>query len=528
MDSVTLLNSLIAEVAELKKELMLYKNKYAEAMQAYEHLLHQYKELQRYRFGKRSERDTQAEADGKSKETLGEGDNSGEESQETTSEESVGSLTETRNKKSKKKSRDFFVNLQRREVIIPVEQKQCLCCGQERVVIRHETTELLNHVPSIFEIIVQKREVVACKNNCEQSIFTAPNRVRLLPRSCVTNDFLSLMIVSKLYDRQPLYHLEKKFIERFSFICSRAKLARWFIDSAEKLHPLINLMQDEIRTYDVAACDPTHLQVLKEPGRKAETKSYVFCIRGGEPDKSVILYQYNAKGHKNFLTHFFEGFRGYLHVDGQNIFDELAEDGAVQLVYCNSHARRKFEPIAKAAKKPGLAVLAMEHYKKLYKIEREAKDNQMTPTQRFQLRQEKSKPLIDTFEAWLEEMVPTTLPQSSLHLAFDYTLKRKEGLRRFLIDGRLEVDNNGTEQKIKDFALQRNNFLFAYSVAGANALCIHQSLIVTAVAHKLDPYAYYCYILQRIPYCKTIEDFETLLPWNVARVLPVRNLEKAA
>ena len=444
------------------------------------------------------------------------------------SQENVASLTEQRNKKGRRKAQDFLANLLRHEVIVPVEDKSCPCCGQERQVIRYEITELLNRIPAVVEMLIQKREVVACTHQCEKSIQTALLPMRLLPKSCVTNEFLAYIIVAKLYDRQPLYHLEKKFIERFNFICSRAKLARWFIDSAEKLQPLINLMQDEIRNYDVAACDATHLQVLNEPGRKAETKSYVFCIRGGEPDKSVILYQYNAKDHKIFLKNFFEGFEGYLHVDGQNIFDELAGNPNIELVYCNSHSRRKFEPIAKSAKKPGLAAVAMEHYKQLYKIEREAKDKAMTPEQRFQLRQEKSKPLIDKFEAWLEEMAPTTLPQSSLGLAFSYTLKRKEGLRRFLNDGRLEADNNGTEQKIKDFALQRNNFLFAYSVAGANALCIHETLIVTAVAHKLDPYEYYCYILQRMPYCKTIEDFEALLPWNVAQILQVKNLEKAA
>ena len=287
-------------------------------------------------------------------------------------------------------------------------------------------------------------------------------------------------------------------------------------------------MQDEVRSYDIALCDPTHLQVLNEPGRKPETKSYLFCIRGGEPGKEVILYQYNATLHKDFLLEFFEGFEGYLQVDGQNIFDVFEADSNITLVYCNAHARRKFEAIAKLAKKPGLAAVAMEHYKEIYKIEREAKNEKMPPEERFQLRQEKSKPLIDKFEAWLLEKARTTLAKSSLGLAFEYALKRKVGLRLFLEDGRLEVDNNGIEQKNKDFALGRNNFLFSYSVKGAHALGIHQSLIVTAVAHGLDPYQYYCYILERIPYCKAIEDFEALLPWNVAKILRAEKLDIAA
>lgn len=230
---------------------------------------------------------------------------------------------------------------------------------------------------------------------------------------------------------------------------------------------------------------------------------------------------------KIFLLNFFEGFAGYLHVDGQNIFDTFEGNSNIILVYCNTHARRKFEAIVKLAKKPGLAAEAMEHYAKIYKIEREAKDKGMTPEQRHQLRQEKSKPLVDKFEEWLKTMAPTALAQSSLGLAFEYARKRTLGLRRFLDDGRLEVDTNLIEQKNKDFAMQRNNFLFSYSVDGADALAIHESLIVTAVTHGLDPYQYYCYILEKIPYCEIVEDFEALLPWNVAKVLQMQNLEAA-
>jgi transposase len=79
----------------------------------------------------------------------------------------------------------------------------------------------------------------------------------------------------------------------------------------------------------------------------------------------------------------------------------------------------------------------------------------------------------------------------------------------------LEIDNNLTEQEIKPFVIARNNFLFCDSVAGAKALCLHFGLIRTAILHGHDPYAYYVKILQEIPYCQTVEDYEKLLPWNI-------------
>ena len=185
------------------------------------------------------------------------------------------------------------------------------------------------------------------------------------------------------------------------------------------------------------------------------------------------------------------------------------------LVNCNAHARRKFEPIAQGTKGKGIAKEVLRYYKELYKIEREAKNNHMTAEERYALRQEKSKPIMDKFKLWLDEIYPTTLPQSMLGKAINYTLKLWSGLTKFLEDGRLEIDNNLTEQQIKPFVFARKNFLFAYSVDGAHALCTHFSLIRTAKQHGLDPYHYYVKLLKNLPYCKSVEDYEKLLPWNI-------------
>jgi len=253
---------------------------------------------------------------------------------------------------------------------------------------------------------------------------------------------------------------------------------------------------------------------LNEPGRKAETKSYVYCVRGGPPDKSVILYDYNDVEHKQFVHQWFVGFDGYLHVDGDNFFDLVGNDNAA-IVNCNAHARRKFEPIAQANKGRGIAKEAMRFFKELYKIEREAKNNQLTPDQRHQLRQEKSKPLLETFNAWVDNVYPTTLPQSPLGKALNYCIKYRAGLMRFLDDGRLEIDNNHTEQEIKPLVIARKNFLFCASVDGAEALCLHFGLIRTAKLHNLDPYHYYVMLLKNLPFCSSVNDYEKLLPWNI-------------
>jgi transposase len=521
-----LIIALMQRLHTCEAELALYKEKHQQSTRAYDQLLHAFKQIQRRQFGTNSERfldknpgqlDFLSEVPAQDIAEDKESDN--------TIEAANDNSKSTPKKRSKKTHGQFAKNLPRREVIIYADKP-----GDNSIVIRYEITELLHYVPPVYEVVVQKREVVVTQDK-ETNVSTltiAPNPKRLLPKVGATESFLAHMIVSKLYDRQPLYHLEKLYHERFDFTCPRNKLARWFIESAGALQCLVNLLQDTILDYDVTFCDPTHLQVLDEPGRPPTQDSYVFTIKGGPPDKAAVVYTYNPDEHKAFLHNWFADYKGYLHVDGQNIFDVFEKQEFIQLLFCHSHARRKFAPIDRAGQKAGLATEAMRFYQKLYTIEREAKNKQLSATERYQLRQLKSKPLIDDFEQWITDKMPLTLPQSPLGKAMQYVHKRFAGLCRFLDDGRLELDTNSLEQKNKDLGLARNNFLFAQSVEGAEALCIHMSLIFTSLMHGHDPYHYYVHIMQQLPHCATVDDIEKLLPWNVVPQKQKRAQENSA
>lgn len=493
----------------LQEKLNTLEKRCEQYAQAYEQLQHQVTELLRNRFGKKSERFIDPEHPQlglltDSSKLFADAEADGESIDIPVSAHS--------RKKIKKSEKELPVRIE----IIPVSDadKQC-ACGACKTVIRYEIKRMIHHQKAIIEMIEQRREVVACQRGCEGEIITAAAPLQVLPKVKATEEFLSFLIVSKLDDRQPLYHLEKQLHQRYNIDCSRQTMARWLIDLMSPLQPIYNLMKDEVISYDIASCDATTLQVLDEPGRKAETKSYVYCVRGGSPDKAVILYDYNDKLHKQFVKDWFEGFTGYLHVDGDNFFDLVGD--FTHLVNCNAHARRKFEPIAQSAKGRGIAKEALRFFKELYKIEREVKNDNLTLNQCYALRQEKSKPLMEKFKLWLDELYPTTLPQSPLGKAINYCIKLWGGLTRFLEDGRLEIDNNLTEQEIKPLVIARKNFLFAHSVDGAKALCMHMSFIRTAKRHGHDPYHYYIKLLKNTPYCQSAEDYEKLLPWNMQR-----------
>lgn len=506
-------NKLHHENAGLRAELTIYQKRCEQYMQAYDALQHQVKELLRNRFGKKSERFIDPDSpqcsllddalNTISAPSMEEGDSAGID------------VAAHKRKKALKTEKE----LPRRIEIIPINEADKICpCGTHKTIIRYETKESVHYQPAVFEILEQRREVAACPKGCEGSIMTAPAPLHVLPKVKATEEFLAFLAVSKLDDRQPFYHLEKQLAERHGIDCSRQNMARWLIDLMAPMQPIYNLLKDEVIGYDIASIDATTLQVLKEPGRPAETKSYVYCILGGTPERSVVLYNYNDKLHKQFVKNWFEDFSGYLHADGDNFFELVGE--IANLSNCNAHARRKFEPIAQQTKGKGLAKEALAFYKALYKIEREAKESQCTPEQRYQLRQEKSRPLMDRFKAWLDEKTPTVLPQSPLGKAMNYCNKLWAGLTRFLTDGRLEIDNNHTERQIKPLVIARKNFLFAASVDGAHALSMHFSFIGTAKLHGLDPYWYYVKLLKSLPHCQSLEDYEALLPWRLKRIMP--------
>ena len=209
-------------------------------------------------------------------------------------------------------------------------------------------------------------------------------------------------------------------------------------------------------------------------------------------------------------------FKGTLHCDASPVFNKIGGKADVTLSYCHAHARRKFEQIEKSAKKgkAQLATEAMRIYRQLYDIERHATDTKMSPEDRFTLRQEKSRPILDRFHHWLTVNQAKTLPKSPVGLAIAYALNHWEGLLIYLTDGRIDIDNNATEREIRPFVIARKNFLFACTPQGADSLGVHFSLILTARLHRLDPIAYYTDMLKRLPYCSEPSDYLPLLPWN--------------
>ena len=441
----------------LEEKLQISEEKYANLLLEHDVLIQAYLQAQRDLFGRKTERfvdsenpqlplfpDTQPETEP--------GESADAEPAPSDVEEII--YTRTKNKGSKNKNSDIPT----REVVLPVPEAQriCSCCGKPKEVIGYETNSKLHHKPAEYEMLITKREKMACRFGCEKQTVTAPLVPQILPRCRVTESVLAYICISKVLDRQPLYHLEQSILQRHHWHISRQSMARWMIELSEKLQPLINLMKEAVENYDVAAIDATTLQVLNEPVRSPETKSQAYCIRGGPPGQSVILYEYNAYKQSEYVeTDALPDFKGVIHCDAGAVFNRIGTRDGVTLSYCHAHARRKFEQIEKASGKgkAKLAVEALRLYRRLYDIERYATDNDLAAAQIYSLRQEKSKPILDEFYTWLTQSQAKTLPKSPIGKAIAYTLSHWTGLRVYLTDGRLKIGRVGHWRSFRHLAV---------------------------------------------------------------------------
>jgi transposase len=404
---------------------------------------------------------------------------------------------------------------------LPESEKTC-ACGCQLAHIKDEKSEQLEIIPAKIYVIEHIRKKYACKN-CEETIKTAPQPTAPIPRSIAASGLLSHVLVSKFQDHLPLFRQEQ-ILRRIGIDIPRATLSLWVIKCGELLLPLMKLLQDRIITYDVVYVDETTIQVIKEPNKGIASKKYMWLFSGGPPDQFVYYYRYHPSRSHLVPEEFLEGFAGYLHCDGFTAYDTIsAKNPAITLVGCLYHARRKFVEVSKILPgKEGIATNVIAQIAKIADLEEEIKN--LSAEEKHAIRQDKAKLLLDSLFTYLQDNQIHIPPKSLLGQAVGYTLNQRSKLMNYLLDGRLENNNNRSERAIKPFVIGRKGWLFANSVAGAHAAANIFSIIETCKYHKIEPYDYLRYVLQAIPQCHTIEDYEALLPYNINRELLISHV----
>jgi transposase len=419
------------------------------------------------------------------------------------------------------------------EIVHDVPEGERVCRNDpdhEMVEIGRESTDRLRFIPARAEIERHIRPKYACKT-CKEGVVVAPPPASPIPKSLATPSLLAHVATSKYVDALPLYRQEKIF-QRLGIDLSRATLASWMVRMGELVEPLVERLRDEIRAGPLVLADETPFQVLKEPGKRAQSLSYLWALWGGSPEHPLIVYEYDPSRSAEVPKRLLRGFRGYLLTDGYEGYTALGQEPGIVHAGCWAHTRRKFDealrgqPRAKkkGAKRPAKeskARQALSQIQGLYAIEKALKET--SAEERHAVRQERSRPLVEKLRVWLDASKDIVPPQSLTGKAMAYMDRQWPKLVRFLEDGCIPLDTNRVENAIRPFVVGRKNWLFADTVGGARASANLYGLIETAKANGIEPWRYLEHVFDRLPRVTLPEQVDGLLPQNVdIRVLTSR------
>jgi transposase len=382
---------------------------------------------------------------------------------------------------------------------LPAEEQICPECGGKLHVMGHEKRRELVIVPAQVKIREHVRNVYACrdceKDECGAPIVKAPLDEPVIKGSFASPEAIAHIIAQKFVMGVPLYRQEQEW-NRNGIILSRQTMSNWLLTATEDwLEPIYDALHEILSLQTVLHADETTLQVLHEPGKTPQSKSYMWLYRtGGDARYPIVLYEYQPDRRAKWPAEFLKDFKGYLHTDGYHV---LPKD--IVTVGCFAHARRKWDEALKSMTekdRAGSHVLNGKRFcDKLFELEKKFVD--LPHQERFLKRLELAKPVLDEFSAWLNALNYT--PKSALGNAVHYTLSQWKYLERYLLDGRLEISNNRAERSIKPFVIGRKNFLFANTQRGAKASAIMFSIIETAKENGLNPFSYLTYIFSNAP-----------------------------
>lgn len=389
---------------------------------------------------------------------------------------------------------------------LPASEKQCKCCNGELHVVGQEKSEQLEIIPVQYCVIEHIRLKYGCRP-CE-SIVMAPKPLAPLPKAIAGPSLLTDVVLSKYQYHLPLYR-QSKIMQSSGVTISDKTLANWVMQSGEAL----------MKVYDAfwIILKNRYLQVDETPVKVLETnkKGYVWAYYAPNMNKGLIAFEFSLTRKGSVASERLKTFNGLLQTDGYKGYDSLRKRDGIIGFGCLSHARRKFNEVIKIkGDKQGIAAEMLQRLKPLYELEeymRQCPD--MHHRTRKKLRQKIARPILKNIYKWLRSMQNKVLPKSKLGKAIAYALNQWRYLIEYLRHGMAEIDTNYVENKIRDIALGKKNWLM---IGNENCGKIHAmwyTLIISSIMNEINPRVYIHYLLTKVHALRRREiDPITLLP----------------
>ena len=481
----------------VSREELIAENKAQKAQIA--SLQFQLKELQKMVYGAKRERFVPATADNQLN-IFSEPESEEQTELESTTEE----VSYTRKKKKKHRGRNAFPDhLPVEEQVIEPEEDttDMVCIGQE-------VSDTVEYTPASLYIHRIIRPKYAPKQG-EGEIKIASLPGKPIDKGIAGSSLLAWILVSKFVDHMPFYRMRQRFKREYGWEVSSSTINDWFVAVCTLLRPLYDHMREKILESGYIQADESHIKVQDNKKEKTTHRGFQWVYHGVE--EKLILFHYRKGRGNHGPKEFLRDYQGWLQVDGYGVYDKIGAQKGIDLMGCHVHVRRKFYEAKEYDQKR--AKHALEVYRQLYDIETQCRN--MSSEQRHEYRNEHSRPILEGFKKWLDEEAVRVLPKSTMGNAIRYAIRQWHKTIRVLEDGRLEMDNNLVENKIRPLALGRKNYLFAGSHDAAQRIAMMYSFFATCKAHEVNPYEWLKVTLDKMP-DHPVNRLNELLPTKIA------------
>lgn len=407
-------------------------------------------------------------------------------------------------------------HLPRIENVIEPADVTCPCGCGPMTRIGEDRTERLDITPAQFRVIATVRPKYACRT-CADTVVQAPAPAHLIEGALPTEALIAHVLTTKYGDHCPLYR-QAQIYQRSGVELDRSTLAGWVGRASFHLAPIVDRLAMHLKRSTILFMDETRAPVL-DPGRGRTKSGYLWALArdqrgwGGADPPGVVYFYADGRGGVHG-ERFLDGFRGTLQVDGYAGYSRLTRtergNEVLTLAHCWSHARRRLKEIFDASGSP-IAEAGLKQIAEMYRVEATIRGR--CAEERLSVRQEKTAPLVIAFGVWLAEKRARVSAKSRLGEKLTYIANHWQGLQVFLSDGRVEMDTNPVENRIRPLALTRKNALFAGHDEGAHAWARTASLIETCKINGVDPFAYLKAVLEALANGHKHNRLDDLLPW---------------
>lgn len=369
--------------------------------------------------------------------------------------------------------------------------------------IGEEITEELERIPGKLFVRQYVRPKYAKPDGEGVVIGELPSRA--IDKGIAGPGLLAQIIIDKYTDHLPVHRQVQRF-EREGIKLPASTLTDWISATCALLDPLYEVLRKEVLSCTYVQVDETPIKVLDKEKKGTTHRGFHWVYYA--PQERLVLFDYREGRGREGPTECLKGFKGYLQTDGYAVYEDFDKKPGITLLHCMAHARRKFDE----AKDNDMvrASHVLSEMQKLYALESEAKENELSVDELYQRRQQ-IVPVLDDLKQWMLENYQSVLPQSVIGQAIHYSLQRWDKLCLYTTNGRLQIDNNLVENAIRPVAIGRKNYLFAGSHNGARRAAMLYSFLGTCKINRVNPFEWLREVLTRIQE-HPIKNLQQLLP----------------